>query len=139
MIVAEHHGICCTFNLPSDSVPVRIQKKGERLSMLAVASIELEARKPAANRRRWQLDLGKVLLGAWVAEVRFGRIGSRGRLLRRVFASDDEALAYMRRGLRRRATASTRIGVPYLCVRSSAEARELLNSVGIDTANTISR
>ena len=104
--------------------------------MLAVASIELEARKPAANRlRRWQLDLGKDLLGAWVAEVRFGRIGSRGRLLRRVFVSEDEALAYMRRCLRRRATASTRIGVPYLCVRSSAEARELLNSVGIDTAN----
>ena len=108
--------------------------------MLAVASIELEARKPAANRlRRWQLDLGKDLLGAWVAEVRFERIGSRGRLLRRVFASEDEALAYMRRGLRRRATAPTRIGVPYLCVRSSVEARELLYSVGIDTANTISR
>ena len=80
--------------------------------MLAVASIELEARKPAANRlRRWQLDLGKDLLGAWVAEVRFGRIGSRGRLLRRVFVSEDEALAYMRRCLRRRATAPMRIGV----------------------------
>ncbi len=108
--------------------------------MLAGASIELEARNPAANRpRRWQLDLDKDLLGAWIAEVRFGRIGSRGCLLRHVFASEDEALAFMRRGLQRRATAPARIGVPYLCVRSSVETRELLDSVGIDTLNRRSR
>ena len=108
--------------------------------MVATASIELEARNPAANRlRRWQLELGKDLLGAWVAEVRFGRIGSRGRLLRHAFASEAEALAYMRRGLRRRATAPARIVVPYLCVSSSVEARELLDAVGIDAANRTSR
>jgi hypothetical protein len=108
--------------------------------MLAVTSIEQEARNPAANRlRRWQLDLGKDLLGAWIAEVRFGRIGSQGRLLRHVFASEDEALAFMRRRLRRRATAPARIGVPYLGVRSLAEERELLDSVGIDRLNRILR
>ncbi len=108
--------------------------------MLAGASIELEARNPAANRlRRWQLDLGKDLLGAWIAEVRFGRIGSRGRLLRHVFVSEEEALAFVRRGLRRRATAPIRSGVPYLCVGSSVEARELLDAVGIDTLNRLSR
>jgi hypothetical protein len=108
--------------------------------MLRVSSVELEARNPGANRlRHWRLDLGRDLLGAWVAEVRFGRIGLRGRLLRRVFASEAEALAYMRRGLRRRATAPARIGVPYLCVRSSVEARELLDAVGIETADRISR
>jgi hypothetical protein len=45
----------------------------------------------------------------------------------------------MRRGLRRRATAPARIGVPYFCVRSSVEAREVLDAVGIETANRISR
>ena len=117
-----------------------MQKKGERHSMLAGASIELEASNPAANRlRRWRLDLAKDLLGAWIAELQFGRIGSRGRLLRHVFASENEALAFMRRGLRRRATAPARIGVPYLCVRSSFEIRELLDFIGIDTLNRISR
>ena len=73
------------------------------------------------------------------AEVRFGRMGSRRRLLRDVFANEGEAFAFMLRGLRRRATAPTRIGVLYLCVRSSVEAHELLHAVDIDATSRISR
>ena len=46
--------------------------------MLAETIVELEVRKLSANcLRRWQLEISQDLLGAWVAEVRFGRIGLR--------------------------------------------------------------
>jgi hypothetical protein len=103
-------------------------------SMIAEVTIELEARNLAANcLRSWRLDISRDLLGDWIADVRFGRIGSHGRVLRRVFASEPEAFAFMRKGLRRRATAPTRIGVAYRCARASAEVQEVLAEVGIYT------
>ena len=101
--------------------------------MLAETAIKLEARNPKANRlRRWSVELGQDLLGMWIVDIEFGRIGSTGRRLRQVFADQPAAQAYMRRGLRRRATAPARIGVAYRCMRSSVEARELLTRLGID-------
>jgi hypothetical protein len=69
--------------------------------MLAEAMVEMEARNPAANRlRRWRLESGRDLFGAWIADLQFGRIGSRDRSLRRVFACEPDAQAYVQQGLR---------------------------------------
>jgi hypothetical protein len=103
------------------------------VDVLAETTIELEARNLLANRlRRWSVEIGRDLLGMWVVDVEFGRIGSTGRRLRHVFLDLPAAQAYVGRGLRRRATAPARIGAAYRCVRSSVEARGLLSRVGID-------
>jgi predicted DNA-binding WGR domain protein len=109
------------------------------IDMLAETMIELEARNPMANRlRRWKVELSQDLLGMWIVDIEFGRIGSNGRQLRHVFSSQPAAQAFMGRGLCRRATAPVRIGVAYRCVRASAEAHELLGKVGIDASATTS-
>ena len=104
--------------------------------MLAVLTLELEARDPTANRlRRWQVDIGHDLLGAWVADVQFGRIGSRGRQVRLVFESQPDADAFLRQRLRRRATANRRIGVAYRYVHASDEAQNMLAEFGIQSGH----
>ena len=108
--------------------------------MLAETRIELEARNPFANRlRRWSVEIGQDLLGMWIVDVEFGRIGSNGRHLRHVFPNQPAAQACVGRALRRRATAPARIGAAYRCVRSSIEARALLSKVGIDVATAQTR
>jgi hypothetical protein len=70
----------------------------------------------------------------WIVDIEFGRIGSTERRLRQVFPDQPAARAYMRRGLRRRATAPARIGVAYWCMRSSVEASELLSKLSLPSA-----
>jgi predicted DNA-binding WGR domain protein len=101
--------------------------------MLAETAIELEARYPEMNRmRRWSAQLGQDLFGMWIVDIEFGRIGTRGRQLRRVFPSQPAARAYLGIGLRRRATAPARIGVTYRCVHTSLGVEELLVRVKIN-------
>jgi predicted DNA-binding WGR domain protein len=103
--------------------------------MLAEITLVLEARDWAANRlRRWQVDISRDLLGAWIADVQFGRIGSRGRLIRCVFEKQPDINAFLRQRLRRRASAKKRIGVDYRYVHASEEARPLLREFGIRPA-----
>ena len=103
--------------------------------MLAVLTLELEARDPTVNRlRRWQVDISHDLFGMWVADVQFGRIGSRGRQARLVFESQSETDAFIRERLRRRATAKRRIGVAYRYVHASDEAWTMLAEFGIQAA-----
>ena len=81
---------------------------------MSVFSIQLEACDPARNRfRAYQLDVVRDLFGAWLVEVRFGRIGASGRTLR--FTLDDEPAArrMVRERLQRRSRAPGRIGVAY--------------------------
>ncbi len=81
---------------------------------MSVFSIQLEACDPARNRfRAYQLDVIRDLFGAWLVEVRFGRIGARGQTLR--FTLDDESAArrMVRERLQRRSRAPGRIGVAY--------------------------
>ena len=100
--------------------------------MLAETRIGLEARNPLANRmRRWSVEIGQDLLGMWLVDVEFGRIGSTGRRLRQAFFDEPAAQAYVGRALRRRATARERIGVAYRCVHSSRSAQGLLNRASI--------
>jgi hypothetical protein len=107
----------------------------EVVEMLAMLTLELEARDPAANRlRRWQIDIGYDLFGTWVADVQFGRIGSCGRQVRLVFENQPDTEAFLRQRLRRRATARRRIGVAYRYVRASQELRNILTEFGINPA-----
>jgi predicted DNA-binding WGR domain protein len=82
--------------------------------MMAEITIALEARDPGAGCfRAWRVEAGPDLFGAWVAQVRFGRIGCAGRVVTRAFASEAAARAFIDQCLRRRATAPHRIGVAY--------------------------
>lgn len=89
--------------------------------MMDAFTAMLEARDPALGRfRAYRLEAGTDLLGDWLVDITYGRIGTRGRRIR--YAVQDEAGArkLVRETLRRRATAKRRIGVAY-------EFRELID------------
>ena len=73
---------------------------------------ELHARDPANNRHRaWRVVVGRDLFGLWTAYAKFGRIGAVGRTMRHEFNCEAAGvIAFVRRGLRRRATAVRRLG-----------------------------
>lgn len=95
-------------------------------------SIALEAKDPAANRlRSWHLEAGPDLFGIWVAQARFGRIGTMGRAVSYHFGSEAEARSFVRARLCRRQTAKRRIGVAYRAIAVSPLARPLLQLSGL--------
>jgi predicted DNA-binding WGR domain protein len=105
---------------------------GIRIDRLSEILIELHACDPATNRRRaWRVVAGADLFGRWTAQVTFGRIGAAGRTVQHEFASETAAVAFVRRSLRRRATAVRRLGVPYRPVEASPEADQLLVLTGL--------
>jgi hypothetical protein len=74
----------------------------------------LEARDPALGRfRAYRLEAGTDLLGDWLVDITYGRIGARGRRIGYTVRNETEAKKLVRESLRRRATARKRIGVPY--------------------------
>ncbi len=74
----------------------------------------LEARDPSLGRfRAYLLEAGTDLLGDWLVDVTYGRIGTPGRRVRHAVASEAEARKLVRESLRRRASAKRRIGVAY--------------------------
>jgi predicted DNA-binding WGR domain protein len=76
--------------------------------------IRLEARSPAHRcHRAYEIALTTDLFGAWLVEMRYGRIGARGRTKARSFSSADEAAAQVKACLRRRASAPRWLGVAY--------------------------
>ena len=79
--------------------------------------IRLEARDPERRCfRAYRIEAGTDLFGDWLVDVTYGRIGSRGHLVRHVAGDEAEARRIVRHCLQRRATAPRRIGVPYrLC------------------------
>ncbi len=91
----------------------------ESSSAWPVFAIVLEARAPEANRwRRYDLRAGRDLLGDWIVETRFGRIGAQGRCLRRIVAGEDEARRLVRQALQRRRSAPRRIGAAYVVIET---------------------
>lgn len=77
-------------------------------------SIRLEACDPVRGRfRAYRIEAGMDLFGDWLIDVTYGRIGSRGRLVRHVAADEASARKIVRHCLQRRATAPKRIGVGY--------------------------
>lgn len=82
--------------------------------MLDAFTASLEARDPALGRfRSYRLEAGTDLLGTWLVEITYGRIGTPGRRVRYFARNEEEARRLVRRSLRRRATAKKRIGVGY--------------------------
>ena len=76
--------------------------------------IKLEAKNPEkGNFRAYEIDAGPDLFGQWQIEVKYGRIGRRGRSVTYSAADDADAAAIIRHCLKRRSTAPKRIGVPY--------------------------
>ncbi|MGB5083311.1 MAG: WGR domain-containing protein [Methylocystis silviterrae] len=90
----------------------------------------------ADHHRSWRVEAGRDLFGNWIARVSFGRIGCRGRAIAREFASEDEARAFVRKGLRRRRSAIRRCGVDYRVVEASAAASPLLAVVGLASSES---
>jgi hypothetical protein len=71
---------------------------------------------PRGLFRAYRMDASMDLFGVWLIDVTYGRIGSRGRLVRHVAPDEAVARKIVRHCLQRRATAPKRIGVPYrLC------------------------
>lgn len=83
----------------------------ETLPFLPIELVAIDG--PRNIRRRWSVAAYRDLLGAWVIETRWGRIGRSGRCLTRSFADEDAARGYVRGLLARRAGAVRRIGVAY--------------------------
>ena len=76
--------------------------------------IRLEARNPAKGHfRAYSIDAAQNLFGEWDIEVKFGRIGRRGRSVTYSAADDATAATIVRNCLQRRASAPKRIGVRY--------------------------
>jgi len=76
--------------------------------------VRLEECDPAQGRfRAYRIDAGTDLLGDWLVDVTYGRIGTQGRTVRYVAGDETEARRIVRRCLQRRATAPKRIGVAY--------------------------
>lgn len=82
--------------------------------MMDAFTAMLEARDPALGRfRAYRLEAGTDLLGDWLVDITYGRIGTRGRRIRYAVRDETEARKLVRESLRRRATARKRIGVLY--------------------------
>jgi predicted DNA-binding WGR domain protein len=97
-------------------------------------AILLQGRNAEANRHRaWRVEAGRDLFGKWMVRVSFGRIGCRGRTFAREFASEDEARAYVRDGLRRRKGAIRRCSVEYRVIDASPAALPLLAMLRISS------
>jgi predicted DNA-binding WGR domain protein len=74
----------------------------------------LEARDPARGRfRAYRIEAGTDLLGDWLVDVTYGRIGTPGRTVRQAVPDEAAARKLVHQHLRRRATAPRRIGVGY--------------------------
>jgi predicted DNA-binding WGR domain protein len=85
---------------------------------------ELQARDPARGIfRAYRIEAGTDLLGDWLVDVTYGRIGTPGRRIRHFAASEAEARKIVRHCLQRRRTAPKRIGVGY-------QLRELSDAAG---------
>jgi hypothetical protein len=77
-------------------------------------SVRLEACDPEQGRfRAYHIEAGTDLLGDWLVDVTYGRIGTRGRTVRYVATDEPGARKIVRHCLQRRATAPRRIGVGY--------------------------
>jgi predicted DNA-binding WGR domain protein len=73
--------------------------------------------------RRYRLEAGTDLLGVWVVQTSYGRIGTAGRSRSYVLPNEAEAQRLVQRILKHQARAPRRIGVVY-------RIRELIDDRG---------
>jgi len=72
------------------------------------------------HHRRYEITVGRDLLDDWIVSVRYGRTGQRGREQRFGGAEASALKAIVRERLRRRLSASRRIGCAYRLKEFSA-------------------
>src|SRR3954471_7320778 len=72
------------------------------------------------HHRRYEVTVGRDLLGDWTVAIRYGRTGQAGRELRYAAAEADAMRAVIRDRLRRHLSAPKRIGCPYRLAAFSA-------------------
>jgi predicted DNA-binding WGR domain protein len=65
------------------------------------------------HHRRYQVTVGRDLLGDWTVAICYGRTGQGGRQLRYASPRSEDMRAVVRDRLRRRLSAPRRIGCPY--------------------------
>lgn len=83
---------------------------------MTVFSISLEARAPEANHlRAYHVTVAQDLLGDWLIDVAFGRIGRANQQRRYVARDRDAAIRQLKACLQRRVSAPKRIGTAYRC------------------------
>jgi len=76
----------------------------------------LEAVNPARDcYRAYRIEAGTDLLGDWLVEITFGRIGRAGHRVRYCVPSEGAAQKLVNATLAKRASAKRRIGVEYQC------------------------
>jgi len=82
--------------------------------MMDAFSATLEAKDASLGRfRSYHVEAGTDLLGDWLVDVTYGRIGTRGRRIRYVATDESDARKHVKDSLRRRSSAKRRIGVAY--------------------------
>jgi predicted DNA-binding WGR domain protein len=80
-------------------------------------SLHLQARFPEKNIfRAYSLWIGQDLLGDWVLQITYGRIGSKGTTKTYLCASKEDALHKVKTILKRRQSSYKRIGCDYKLV-----------------------
>jgi hypothetical protein len=80
--------------------------------MMSLFTARLEARNPERGCfRAYRIEAGTDLLGDWIVDATYGRIGARGRTVRHVADDEADARRIVSHCLQRRATAPRRIGV----------------------------
>jgi predicted DNA-binding WGR domain protein len=77
-------------------------------------TVAFEAHNAELNHhRRYQITLGRDLLDDWTIAIRYGRAGQGGQEQRFASRQADDVRAIIRERLRRRLSASKRIGCSY--------------------------
>ena len=77
-------------------------------------TVAFEAHNSEKNHhRRYQVMVGRDLLGDWTVAISYGRTGQRGQQKRFASPKVEEIQAIIRDRLRRRLSAPKRIGCPY--------------------------
>lgn len=77
-------------------------------------ALYLEARSGDGSiARSYAISVSPDLFGWTIVDRQWGRIGSKGQVIRSAFENEASAEAHVRALLRRRATAHARIGVAY--------------------------
>ena len=85
-------------------------------------SIHLQAKLPERNIfRAYHLGVWQDLLGDWILQITYGRIGAQGTTKTYLCASQEEALHQVKRLLRRRRSSAQRIGCEYTLIEMKGQ------------------
>ncbi len=100
--------------------------------MQNLLTVVFEAHNPVKNHhRRYQLTVGRDLLDDWTVTIHYGRAGNGGRELQYAASEADAIRAIIRDRLRRRLSATKRIGCSYRLTAFNA-------APGIDSSSWLS-